>query len=145
MSRIVPKLIARQVQTRVRFMCEYCKLPDFLSFADFEIDHVISRVHGGDSRLENLAWSCLICNLNKGPNLASIDSDTGNVTKLFHPRRNRWSSHFCLSEGLIIPKTAAGRATLSLLKMNLPQTFSLRRAFEQSDSGYTERVVLRCT
>jgi hypothetical protein len=89
-------------------MCEYCKLPDSLAFADFEIDHVIARAHGGSSAIGNLAWSCLLCNMNEGPNLASIDNATGNVSKLFHPRLNRWSFHLRLSEGLIIPRTAAG-------------------------------------
>jgi hypothetical protein len=147
MSRVVPKHMVRRVQSRAGLMCEYCKLPDWLAFADFEIDYIIARVHEGTSGLDNLAWSCITCNtfnLNEGPNLASVDATTGKVTKLFHPLLNRWSSHFRLSEGLLIPKTAAGRATLSLLRMNLPQSFSLRRAVEQSDATYAGRVLLRC-
>jgi hypothetical protein len=144
MSRVVQKHIALWVQERARFICEYCKLPDYLGFADFEIDHIIARAHGGSSLLDNLAWSCLCCNLNKGSNLSSVDAKTGRITNLFHPRRNRWSLHFRLSEGLIIPQTAAARATLSLLKMNLPQTFMLRRALEQLDSTYARRVVQQC-
>jgi 5-methylcytosine-specific restriction endonuclease McrA len=112
MSRVVPKHVARQVQARARFMCEYCKLPDWLAFADFEVDHVIAKAHRGNSELDNLAWSCLLCNVNKGPNLSSIDPDTGKVTILFHPRHNEWRNHFRLSEGLIIPRTASGRATV---------------------------------
>jgi hypothetical protein len=144
MSRIVPKYVALIIQERARFLCEYCKLPDSLGFANFEVDHIIARAHGGGSLLDNLAWSCLYCNLNKGSNLSSVDPKTGKIANLFHPRRNRWSLHFHLSEGLIIPQTAAARATLSLLKMNLPQTFILRRAIEQLDSTYAQRVVQRC-
>jgi len=144
MSRIVPRQIARQVQTRAKFMCEYCKLPDFLGFADFEIDHIIAKAHLGSDQLDNLAWSCLLCNVTKGPNLASIDPQGKRVTKLFHPRRNRWSFHFHLSEGLIIPQSASGRATVFLLEMNNPQTFSVRRAIEQTDESYARRVVEPC-
>jgi hypothetical protein len=125
-------------------MCEYCKLPDFLGFAAFEVDHIIARAHQGSSNLDNLAWACLFCNVKKGPNIASIDPATGKTIRLFHPRRNRWSSHFRLSEGLVIAKTSAGRATLSLLQMNQPQTFSLRRALEQVDSKYALRASMRC-
>jgi hypothetical protein len=144
MSRVVPRHIARQVQSRAKFMCEYCKLPDFLGFADFEVDHIIAKAHLGGDQLDNLAWSCLLCNVNKGPNLASIDPRSGKVAKLFHPRRNRWRSHFRFSEGLIIPQTASGRATLFLLKMNSPQTFSVRRALEQTDPLYGRRIVQLC-
>jgi hypothetical protein len=125
-------------------MCEYCKLPDSLGFADFEIDHIIARAHRGGDELENLAWSCLSCNLYKGPNLASVDPQTGLIVNLFNPRRNVWNSHFRLSEGLILPRTAKGRATLVLLRINAPQTFMLRRAFEEVDPEYRKRVTRRC-
>jgi hypothetical protein len=108
------------------FMCEYCKLPEALGFAAFEVDHIVAKAYLGSSDYDNLAWSCVLCNLNKGPNLTSVDPVSGKVTKLYHPRKNRWSRHFRLSEGLIVPKTSAGRATISLLKMNLAQTFALR-------------------
>jgi hypothetical protein len=144
MSRVVSKRTARRVQVRANFMCEYCKLPDSLGFADFEIDHIIAKAHLGDDQLDNLAWACFLCNVNKGPNIASVDPEAGRVTSLFHPRRNRWSTHFQLSEGLLIPRTAKGRATLFLLKLNAPQTFGLRRTFEQFDPDYANRVVRRC-
>lgn len=73
MSRVVPRYVARQVQLRAKFMCEYCKLPDSLGFADFEVDHVIAKAHLGSSELENLAWSCLFCNLNKCQGVQSSD------------------------------------------------------------------------
>jgi hypothetical protein len=141
MSRFVSKNIVRQVQARANCMCEYCKLPDFLAFASFEVDHIIAKAHSGGSELENLAWACPLCNLHKGPNLTSIDPDTRKIRKLFHPRQNRWSTHFRLSEGLIIPRTGSARATIALLKMNLPQTFGLRRALEQADPDYAARVI----
>jgi hypothetical protein len=144
MSRVVSHKTARRVQARANFMCEYCKLPDFLGFARFEIDHVIAKAHRGNNDLDNLAWACFSCNVNKGPNLSSIDPLTGRVTNLFNPRHDRWDRHFRLSEGLLIPLTAKARTTIMLLNLNDSQTFALRRAFEQSDPDYLRRAVLRC-
>jgi 5-methylcytosine-specific restriction endonuclease McrA len=33
---------------------------------DFHVEHVIARKHGGKDAMENLAWSCIFCNLYKG-------------------------------------------------------------------------------
>jgi len=88
MSRVVSKRVARQVQARANFMCEYCKLPDSLAFASFEVDHIIARAHLCSSGLENPAWACLLCNLHKSPNLASIDPDTGKYVNYFIPVKN---------------------------------------------------------
>ncbi len=144
MSRVVSKSVARQVQQRAHYLCEYCKLPDSLGFARFEVDHIIAKAHHGTSVLDNLAGACLFCNLKKGPNIASIDPANGKMVRLFHPRQHRWSLHFRLSEGLIIARTAAGRVTLSLLNMNQSQTFGLRRVLEEVDCQYAVRVAQRC-
>jgi hypothetical protein len=39
--------------------------------------------------------------VHKGPNLSSIDPETGNVTPLFNPRLQTWNEHFVL-EGVHI-------------------------------------------
>ena len=36
-----------------------------------QIDHIVSRKHGGPSTLENLASACVLCNRYKGPDIAS--------------------------------------------------------------------------
>ena len=95
------------VRQRAIARCEYCRLPDFaLEPEDFHVEHIIARKHGGPDETENLAWACIFCNLYKGPNLASFDPDTGELTRLFHPRRDRWEEHFRIEGAQIIGLSA---------------------------------------
>jgi 5-methylcytosine-specific restriction endonuclease McrA len=41
------------------------------------IDHIIAEQHGGATIADNLALACLHCHRPKGPNIASIDVETG--------------------------------------------------------------------
>lgn len=52
-------------------------MPDTETLVTHEPDHIIAVQHGGDTSLSNLAYTCHQCNRYKGPNLASIDPDTG--------------------------------------------------------------------
>jgi len=107
------------VRQRAAARCEYCRLPDFaLETHDFHVEHIVARKHRGEDGPDNLAWSCIFCNLYKGPNLASIDPDTGELTRLFHPRRDRWEDHFRFDGSLMVGLTAVGRTTIWLLEMN---------------------------
>jgi hypothetical protein len=115
------------VRQRAGGRCEYCHLPDFaMAPEDFHVEHVIARKHGGGDGLDNLAWACIFCNLYKGPNLASFDPDSGELTRLFHPRHDRWDEHFRLDGGRIVGRTAVGRTTIGLLEMNSAILCSLR-------------------
>ncbi len=69
--------------------CDYCRIPTALDPLPFQVDHIIAQQHGGETLLENLAWSCLHDNKHKGPNIAGIDPLTGQLVALFHPRRQR--------------------------------------------------------
>ena len=73
-----------------------------------------------------LALACHRCNLHKGPNLTGIDRSTGQVSSLFHPRRDRWPDHFALEGVRIIGITAVGRATVQVLSMNDARRLELR-------------------
>lgn len=107
--------------------CEYCRLPDFaFEPEDFHVEHIIARKHGGPDDSDNLAWACIFCNLYKGPNLSSLDPDTGELTRLFHPRRERWEEHFQMSGARIVGLTPVGRTTCWLLEMNAAILTSLR-------------------
>lgn len=107
--------------------CEYCRLPDFaMEPEDFHVEHIIARKHGGLDTADNLAWACIFCNLYKGPNLGSFDPDTGELTRLFHPRRDRWDEHFRFEGALIIGLTPVGRTTCWLLEMNSETLAGLR-------------------
>jgi hypothetical protein len=99
---------------------------DPTSLVSHEVDHVVAQKHGGATDADNLALSCALCNKHKGSDLASIDPDTGDLTPLFHPRRQRWSEHFQLLGAMIVPRTPAGRATVRLLQLNHPDRLAVR-------------------
>ena len=67
------------------------------------------------------------CNLHKGPNPTGIDTQTGDVVRLFHPRRDIWSDHCGYLGQQIVGLTAVGRTTTaSLLEMNDPERRRVR-------------------
>jgi len=70
--------------------------------------------------------ACSHCNYHKGPNIAGLDPESGQLVPLFHPRRDLWLDHFVWEETLIIGKTAIGRATVELLPLNDWQCVEVR-------------------
>jgi hypothetical protein len=80
----------------------------------------VAEKHGGQTVEDNLALSCVLCNQHKGSDLASIDPVTGQLTPLFHPRRDRWDDHFRREGARLEPLTPAGRVTVRLLQLNHP-------------------------
>jgi hypothetical protein len=114
----VPERLRRPVRERAQSRCEYCLVREEDLYYPFEADHVIAEKHGGTTTLDNLAWSCIFCNRNKGTDIASIDPSTGLVVPLFHPRKQQWKRHFRLKGPQIVPLTAGGRATAHLLQLN---------------------------
>ena len=62
----------------------------------------------------------------KGTDIASLDPQTGQLTPLYHPRRDRWTDHFRLAEAHIVPLTAVGRVTVWLLQLNQPERVAER-------------------
>jgi hypothetical protein len=120
--------LERFVRQRAGGRCEYCRLPQPASRVPFEIDHIRSRKHHGPTIAGNLALSCVYCNAYKGPNLSGIDPATGRVTKLFHPRRHKWPYHFRYEGGMLIGRTAIGRTTIDVLRINLPNLMAIREA-----------------
>jgi hypothetical protein len=121
------------VSRRARHRCEYCRLhEDDLPRQPFHLEHVIARKHGGTSALGNLAWSCQLCNLFKGSDLSGLDAQTGKVVQLFNPRRQKWARHFAWKRPWAVGKTAIGRATVTVLRMNLPHRRQLRAFLMQA-------------
>ncbi|QTA82383.1 HNH endonuclease domain-containing protein [Desulfonema limicola] len=122
------------IRKRAGKRCEYCLIPDEISFAAFEIDHIIAVKHGGITEESNLALSCSLCNKHKGSDIASLDKDTGKIVGLFHPRKDKWVEHFQLIGSRIIPLTPVGKVTIQLLQLN-----SLNRMEERKlliDAGF---------
>jgi hypothetical protein len=127
-----------EVARRARQRCEYCLIDEDDAGFPHQVDHVLSRKHGGSSTSENLAYACVVCNRHKGSDVASIDPDTGEIVPLFHPRRARWADHFRLSGPLIEPISSIGRATARLLQLNAPERI-LERRLLQSLGRYPRR------
>jgi 5-methylcytosine-specific restriction endonuclease McrA len=114
----IPAALRRLVRERSADRCEYCLIPESVTFAPHWIDHIVAEKHGGQTDADNLADSCILCNQSKGSDLTSIDPDTGEIVALFHPRRDRWTDHFRLVGGSIEPLTPVGRVTVRLLQFN---------------------------
>ena len=115
--------------------CEYCRLPESVSFAVHQLDHIIAEKHGGQTVQENLAYCCTLCNRRKGSDLSSVDPQTGRVVILYHPRRHRWARHFRLEGLRIEPLTAIGRATVRLLALNSEARLAEREALAAQHKG----------
>ena len=97
----------------------------------FPLDHIIARQHGGKTDLSNLAYACLHCNSHKGPNISGIDPKTGKMTRLYHPRRHSWASHFRIKGPLLIGRTAIGRTTVTVLDLNNHELVDARASLIQ--------------
>jgi HNH endonuclease len=119
-------ILAELVRKRAAHCCEYCRLPQSVSSIPFEIDHVIARKHNGNTVPGNLAYSCFYCNSRKGPNIAGLDPDTGELSPLYHPRLDRWDEHFRWDGPLLVGRTPLGRSTIAVLGINEPDCVLLR-------------------
>jgi hypothetical protein len=101
-------------------------MPFALTLAPHWVDHIIAEKHGGQTVEANLALCCILCNQHKGSDLTSIDPLSGQITPLFHPRRDRWQDHFRLVGAMIEPLTPTGRVTVRLLQLNHPDRIEER-------------------
>jgi hypothetical protein len=116
------------VRRRAENRCEYCQLSQVLDDRAFEIDHIISRKHGGPTAAGNLCLSCFRCNSFKGSDIAGRDPRTRKLTPLFNPRRHKWATHFRWRGASLIGRTAVGRVTVAVLQINDPSRIELREA-----------------
>ena len=114
------------VWERAHGLCEYCRMPQEYDDGVFEIDHIISRQHDGPTTAPNLCLCCFGCNHYKGPNLAGWDKATKTVVRLFDPRRHSWQRHFRWDGPILMGRTAIGRVTVAVLKINRPLRVLLR-------------------
>ena len=78
--------------------------------AGCEVDHVISRKHGGITDLSNLAFSCARCNRAKGTDVGSISPTSGAFVRLFNPRIEPWTEHFSFDSARIVAVTEVVRS-----------------------------------
>jgi hypothetical protein len=126
----VPSVRGRKrdlVRNRANGACEYCRIAEeavLPAVTAFQVEHIIpqARFPPGSAAvddLSNLAWSCPRCNSFKRSAVQGRDLKSGEYSRLFHPRQDRWLDHFvALPSGHILGLTAVGRVTVMVLRFN---------------------------
>jgi hypothetical protein len=112
MPRGISHELRLTIAARANLLCEYCLVAEADTFYGCEVDHIISLKHGGTSEADNLAYACALCNRSKGSDIGSI-SATGEFTRFFNPRTDRWIEHFVLERAAIRPLTTVGELLLA--------------------------------
>ena len=118
--------LRQQVAARATCQCEYCCMPERWASLPLQVDHIIAEKHNGETSLDNLAYACVHCNAFKGPNIAGRDPATKNIERLFNPRQDDWEEHFRWDGPTLEARTAIGRVTLAVLRINLPYRVAVR-------------------
>jgi hypothetical protein len=102
-------------------------MPQSASAFEHEPDHIIPTQHGGRTKADNLALSCLRCNRRKGPNVGSFDPETGSLVPFYNPRSQTWNDHFRLDGAIILPLTPEARVTVKIMQLNDEQRVEERK------------------
>jgi hypothetical protein len=121
--------LREQVSVRALGCCEYCRSQARYATQAFSVEHILPRVQGGATNLDNLALACQGCNNHKYVKVEAPDPLSGQLAPLYHPRRDRWDTHFAWSDDFsqIIGLTPTGRATVEALHLNRDGVVNLRR------------------
>lgn len=127
--------VRRLVAERAAWRCEYCLLREEDSGYRHQLDHIVSRKHGGASSPENLAFACAACNRYKGSDVAALDASR-NPIPLFHPRQELWPDHFRFEGPWIRHQSPVGEATIRLLRLNDPWRIQERLALLAAASQF---------
>lgn len=69
----------------------------------------------------------LHCNTFKAVDVAGHDPQTGQLTRLYHPREDAWNETFLWNGPNLAGVDAIGRPTIDMLRINLPERVALRR------------------
>jgi len=117
MARWISAELRQIIADRANQLCEYCLIAETDTFYGCEVDHIISLKHGGSTEPDNLAYACALCNRAKGSDVGSIAS-SGEFTRFFNPREDRWTEHFRLEGATIHPLTLIGEVTARILSFN---------------------------
>jgi hypothetical protein len=117
-SARVSERLRRIVAERAEHLCEYCLIHDGDAYVGLQVDHIVSKKHGGQTTAKNLALACACCTRNKGTDISAVDPTTGRFVALYNPRKSHWREHFQLVGVRIAWRTDIGAATVRLLKLN---------------------------
>jgi HNH endonuclease len=132
MNKNIPKNLKNATIKRAKNCCEYCRISAIDSYYGFQVDHIISRKHGGKTILENLAYACPDCNRYKGSDLGTFIHDSLKLVRFFNPRIDKWDDHFETdSSGLITAKTDIATGTLKIFSINHPDRIIERQLLWQ--------------
>jgi len=131
-AEIIGQQLRREVRARAGNQCEYCLMDETLLVWGCEVDHIISRKHGGATESSNLALSCARCNRAKGTDIGSVHPESEELVRLFDPRRDRWAEHFRLDGARIVGLTLIGQVTAALLQFNQDERLFERELLEKA-------------
>jgi hypothetical protein len=134
----INEALRNEVAGRAQQRCEYCRIHQADTGFRHQVDHIVSRKHGGQSTVDNLAYACVLCNRSKGADVASINGESGEIVRLFHPRRDSWADHFRLDASLICARSQVGAVTIELLRFNAPERLVERGLLQTLGSYPTE-------
>lgn len=126
--------LKKSVFERAKGLCEYCKSPADISSQPFVVDHIIPKSKGGESTIDNLAFSCQGCNNHKYNKTKGIDDITGQEADLYNPRKQEWDDTFVWADDIleIIGKNVNGRVTVDELKLNRIELQNLRKLLSEA-------------
>ena len=135
MSTYISVSLRQQIKEHFKDCCAYCHTAEHLTVSIFECEHIIPKTAGGETIFENLCLACPTCNRYKATRKEMIDSQTDELTSIFHPHKQNWEEHFTWNEdsSKIIPLTATGRVTVEALRMNRPQIIRVRHMWVAMD------------
>jgi hypothetical protein len=147
MTSYVSLELRRYVSSRAKGVCEYCLIHEDDTYLGGQVEHIIAQKHRGMTEPDNLAYACVYCNRAKGSDIGSIAPSTREFTRFFNPRIDTWNVHFKLMGASIVPKTAIGEATATILRFNHPERISERQLLEQLGRYPSEeaKVILNMT
>ena len=131
MTSYVDADLRRLVSARANQQCEYCLIHEDDTFFGCQIDHIIAEKHGGTTSADNLCYACTFCNRHKGTDIGSIANRTGEFTRFFNPRTDRWVDHFRINGFAIEHLTAVGEVTCIILGFNHPNRVLEREALSK--------------
>jgi 5-methylcytosine-specific restriction endonuclease McrA len=61
-STHVSDRLRQRVANRAEHICEYCLIEEEDAYVGLQVDHIISKKHGGKTTSQNLALACACCN-----------------------------------------------------------------------------------
>jgi hypothetical protein len=123
-------------------LCEYCLIGEDDTFLGCEVEHVISLKHGSSSEPDNLAYACVFYNRQKGSDIGSVSQETGEFSRFYNPRKDRWRDHFRLDEDFITPRSVVGEVTARILQFNGVERL-LERSVLREEERYPSGAALK--